>query len=481
MKPVKIFEVKGADWLKGFSQQASLMRGGILQAGGGANPFETEGVFQPALAATEITAPVTNPIKIFTNWNTGGVEAVYGHSDSKLYSYLRNSPYTQSDVSAQIDTANTDHACTGAIIWKGRYVYSQSTDLRSNSLPVAIGNDVQILNGSSSSELDIRKLCIGADKNLYIGDYGSVGKCVLHTGTAGNALDVFTIDSDHIVRDIQSDGRYLVIFADNNAVKTTSRVVGNYSCRIYFWDYSKTTADIIYDIVGDSYIIGAHIIDGKIYVFTYNGIYICNSSTPPKLIWRFTGNSTVAKRPPHPYAITGSDDTIFWGDGGTNGQYVYAIRGTTVFSPYLTQGSTYKHTALKYTSGSLFAGTDQPKAYIHNVGTTRGNASVQFAITQYEQPYQLAFVKVSLRNPLSSGQSVVVSIFDGNGSNIMNTSTKQFSVDGALKSLKFDPVAASTPNAQFESMYITVSSVLGASIARITVYGFPIEDNLQIL
>lgn len=479
-KPVKILELKGDDFLKGYSIQPTLARGGIFRSAPGFDPFETEGYLQPALQATELTQPSTNPPKVITNWNSGGTEYVYAHSDTKLYQYLRNSPYTQTDKTAEI---NTSLAVTGAIIWKGRYIYAQTTDLRSNVLPVASGSDVQILSGSNSSDLDVRPMCIGADKNLYIGDYGSVAKCIIATGTSGNALDAFAIDAGYTVRDIVNDGYYLVIFADNNQIATTSRVQGNYTGKIYFWDCSssKTTADIIYDIPC-SYIIGAEIVGNAIKLFTYEGIYLLNSGTPPRRIWSFMGNSTITKRPTTPYQITNDGETIYWGDGATNGQNVYANRGSTFYVPYITHGTSAKHTSLNYSAGVLFAGTSTPRFYILNAGTTRGNATAQTVNIVLSAPYTFSYVKVVLKERMSSGQAVAISVFNSEGTVISDTDTKDFATFGAKKTLKFDrKVPTSNGVERFEDFYLQINPQGGATIERVVFYGFPADDNGQEL
>lgn len=479
MEPKKLLELKGDDFLKGQSIQPTLPRGGIFRSSPGFDPFETEGYLQPSLEADEIDAPSTNGIKTFTDFNSSGTEYVYAHSNTKLYQYLRNTPFTQTDKTAEINV--TDSPFCGAIIWKGRYIYAQKTDLRSNILPVASGSDVQILNGSNSSDLDIRALCIGSDKNLYVGDYGSVGKCVLHTGTAGNALDAFTIDAGYTVRDIVNDGYYLVIFADNNAVTTTNRKQGSYSCKIYFWDCSssKTTADIIYDLPGNSYIIGAEIVGNAIKVFTYEGIYVCNSGTPPRKIWSFTGNSTITKRPMTPYQITNDGETVYWGDGETNGQYVYANRGNAFYIPYITHGSSAKHTALNFSSGVLFAGIDTPKVYVLNTGTTRGNATAQTANIVLSGLYKLSYIKVTLKEKMSSGQAVSVNLFNSDDDTIMDTNTKSFTTLGAKKTLKFDPKPGAIPISQFEDFYLQINPQGGATVQRVVVYGIPCGDDGQ--
>lgn len=495
MKPEKILELGANDWGKGISIQPTLMRGGVFSAAPGFDPFEKEGYLLPSLSATEITAPATSPIKVFTHWTDGGTEKIYAHSESKLYEYLRNSPYTQTDKTAEIDITgplgNTN--CAGAIIFKGKYVYSQDTDVRANSLPVAVANDVQILNGSNTySDLDYRKLEIGPDKNLYVADGDNIGKITNVAGTSSNTLAAFTLETGYCARDILNDGRYLVIGMDNNTRggttgKTTNRQVGNYSCKIYFWDApsAKTTPDIVYDIHGDSYIVGMKQVGDLIYVFTYNGIYVCTSSMPPKMIWSFTGNSSITKRPTNPYAITSSEDTVYWGDCGTNGQNIYAVKRSgnsfVFYTPYITHGSTHSHQAIKFGGeGTIWASTSYPKAYIHNVGTTRGNATAVTAVSHLSQPFRFSYAVITLLSPMSSGQAVGFYAKDSNDSIVVDTFTRSYSTHGALKKIVVHPTTSATAVREFEDLYIGVNPQGGAAVSRVAVYGFPIDDATQL-
>ena len=483
----KIFEIKGDMFSKGLSVQTGSARGGLFRLATGFDPFERVGFAEPSLASTELTAPSTNPIKIITHWNDGTDQNLYAHSESKLYKYLRNSPYTRTDVTTEIDITDpsTFRNVVGAIVWKDKYIYAQSTDLRSNSLPVASGNDTQILNGATGSNLDVRKLCIGADKYLYAGDLNGVAKVTNASGTSGNSLNAFAIDSQHTVRDLVNDGRYLVIFADNNVITTTGRLVGNYSCRVYFWDMSKATADIIWDFPGESYLIGARMLGDAIVVFGYNGIYLCNSTTKPKMIFSFLGNSTITKRPANPYQIASSPTSVYWADSGSTGQNIYAygsLPGSSeriFYSPYMTHGSTYAHTALSYSAGVLFAAVDSPKFYALNTGTTRGILTISNTPMQLPQPYRYGFAKVVLRSKMSSGQSVTYGAFAADGTVISDNVTRSYSAAKPRKTLIF-PIKPTTGSvSEIDDIYFNLSTDGGAIVERIAVYGEALEDARQ--
>ena len=265
--------------------------------------------------AQQTSGLATTP-KFITNWNASGTQYLYVQTDTKLYQVLTVSPYTVTDVTAQITPGTSVY---GAIIWKGVYVYSTNNDIRANTFPVASGSDVQLKSGYNGT-MDYRALCIGADGNLYYGDTPMVGVLTSATGTSGNTTN-HGIDNGYTVRDLVNDGRYLVIFADNNQQNNANCLVGNYSCKVYFWDMVQTDgnnriiADAIYDFA-DSYIIGAKMTDNGIEMITYNGVYVLSSTTRPKMIRPFpiTPNGRMG-RPLNPSQIIFIKGSLYWVEG----------------------------------------------------------------------------------------------------------------------------------------------------------------------
>jgi hypothetical protein len=202
--------------------------------------------------------------------------------------------------------------------------------------------------------------------------------------------------------------------------------------------------------------------------------------TAPKIIWDFRGNSTVYLRPINPYQITVGNQDIYWAAAENTVERIYAIRGQTLYSPYLTNSSSYTHAALITYGDLLLVADSQPKIYIHNAGSTRAIVEVQTATTVFGQPFLLGYVKVTLKTAMSSGQSVTIALFDSGGnSSIMNTSTKSYTNDGALRSMIFNPSPAAGSVLQFEDIFLYASTAGGAVIERITVYGTPSTDNTQ--
>jgi len=474
----KILELKREDWLKGYSQQGGIPMGGIFEYATNFNPFERMGFLQPSLSPVELTAPA-DAVKVLNSFNNSSTGYFYAHTDTKLYQYLSASPYTQVDKSAEINVTNT---IGGAIIWGNKYIYAQSgilggISVYSNSLPVASANNVEIMANASSSLVDVRHMCVGADKNLYIGGYEEVGKITNPAGTSGNTYNFFAIDAGFTVRALINDGRNLIILADNNAITTTSRVVGAYRCRVYVWDMGKVTADAIYDIE-DSYLIGGAFLDGAVYIFGYNGVYVCNEATPPRMIFSFRDNTTIVGRPKSPYHITKDSQAIYWVDAGSIGTRVYGIRNGTFFQPYVTHNSTPAQTSIMAIDNKLIVGTDAPKLYIHNTGETRGTSVVLTANEVLTSPHTYDFTKVVLRSPMSSGQSIDIVLNDSHGTVIANTVTRSYLTDGAKKVLTFRSSLVSSSPRTFEDIGIYIAST-GAVVERVAVYATPLEDSLQ--
>ena len=478
----KIFELTGDDFIKGYSTQPGMATNGVFQSAPGFDPFNEMGYIKPSLAATALTAPATNPVKFINSFNVSGTGYFYAQSTTKLYQYLVDSPYTQADKTAEI---NTDFPIAGAIVWGDpttglqKYIYAQcntGVKVYADPIPVEGGASVEILSSvTTSSATDIRPMCVGADKNLYIGTTDAVSQIIRTDQVSGNTHNAFLTDVGFTVRGIVNDGRYLIVLADNNAIATTSRTVGNYRCRIYFWDMVGSLSDVIWDIQ-DSYLIGGVFKDNKIYVFGYNGIYVCNSVTSPKMIWDFRGNSSITKRPASPYQITQGSNEIYWADGATNGNNIYAIRGTTIYSPFITHSSTYAHSAISAIGSSLVAAHSQPGIVLHNVGSTAGNLTALTAKTNLPQTYTYGYTKVVLKSPLSTGQEINLILYNGNSSLISNTTSKTYAVDGAKRVLTFRPTPTSASVKSFDDIYVSINSVAGAAIEKVCVYGMPTDD-----
>lgn len=487
----KLIEIKGQDWIKGSSVQIGIALGGLFQVAAGFDPFNNVGFLQPSLSPTELDAPATDPIKVITHWNDGTDQYIYAHSASKVYKYLSASPFTRTDVTSQASVSDgSGGTISGGIMWNRRYIYAEGTKTFSNTVPLASASEVEILSNIYASGVQEFPFCIGADKNLYKGDGINIIKFTSETTPAGTYSNyvAFTTELGMKIRALVNDGHYLVAFADNNTVGTTTRTAGNYSCRAYFWDMAKTTADVIWDFPGESYLIGAAMLDGAILVFGYNGIYVCNMTTPPKMILSFLGNATFAgKRPTSCYQIVGTPNAVLWADGNAYGQNVYAYghlagSNTNIFySPYNTHTTTASQTCLSFSAGTVFAGTSTPKLFAHNVGSTGGNATVQIAPIRFSQPIRYGYAKVTLKNKLSSGQAITFSVATAGGSVISDSETKSYSATNPKRTFKFDLKPATGSTSITEDLTFTINPQAGAIVERVAIYGTPLDDADQTL
>lgn len=482
----KIFEIKGEDFSKGISAQGNIPVGGIFQQFKGIDPFYNQGLAVPSLTPDEIT-PSTAP-KFLVNFNTGGTEYVYWLSATEVKQTLRVSPYTQTDKTSEITFIGTP-ALIGATVWKGKLIYvNKNNDMRSNTIPIAIGTDVQI-KGSfnyNSSTYDCMPLCVGGDGNLYHGDQSRVGQITSATGTSGNS-NFFNIDDGFYVRDLINNGRYLVILADDNLGNLADRKVGNYRCRVYFWDMIKSTADVIFD-VDDSYLIAGEQLDGNIYFFGYNGLYVCNEMTSPKMVRPFVSYNGLSRAKPYsPYHLVRSKGSLFWVDGSNHVLYngnIYAYGNPTngltkiFYQPHLNNnaGQTNAQNVLAVVGEQLWTADASPKIYVQNTGSTRGVGTITTLDKVLPQPYRYELTKVVLASPLTTGQSVTVWVTSANGS-ITSSSleTKSYSASNPRQILIFKTKPASGTQNIFEDIRVGVETT-GATIQRISVYGTPLDD-----
>jgi hypothetical protein len=485
----KILELKGEDFSKGISAQGNIPIGGLFQQFKGVDPFYNQGLAVPYLVPAQIT-PSTAP-KFIVNFNTGGVEYLYWLSSTEVKQALRESPYTQTDKTSSVTIATS---IIGSIIWKGKLIYStKNNDLRSNTIPIAIGTDVQIKGAFNytANTYDSMPFCVGADGNLYHGDQSRIGIITSATGTAGNS-GFFNVDDGFYVRDIINNGRYLVILADDNIGTLADRRIGNYRCRVYFWDMIKATADVIFDI-DDSYLIAGEQLDNNIYFFGYNGMYVCNESTSPKMIRPFVSyNGTSRAKPFSPYHLVRSKGSIYWVDGSNNVLYngnVYAYGNPTngltkiFYQPHLNSnaGQTNAQNVIAVVGEQFWTADASPKIYVQNTGTTNGVMTITTLDKVFPQPYRFDLVKVVLSSPLTTGQSVSCSVTGANGSKtISNVETKSYSATNPRQNLIFKTNPSAGSESKFEDMRVTIEST-GATIQRISVYATPLDDITETL
>jgi hypothetical protein len=510
----KILEYKNLDWMKGISSQANVPVGGLFQYIQGCDPFEPGygGLAMPSLVPANQTLGTTPKFLLNYLDSVASASMLNILTNSNLYRVLKDSPYTVTDVTAQI-SANVAYPGTlisynGHTIYKGKYIYVTGTNaavsyqIQANSLRVASGSDVNIglaVQPTGTSYFNTNfgnftfRFCQGADGNLYFNLPEGVGEITNVTGTSGNtnaAITTGKIDPGFIVRDLINDGRYLVILADNNGTNDSDKVDGDFQSKIYFWDMVQTdgngriVANTIWDIK-DPYLIGGRFMENGVYFFGHNGFYVCNVATSPKLIRSYpsTVSTGVYGRPTNAYQIANSKGSIYWVDGtDTINGYVYAYGNPVTgqqkifYIPYTQNGSIYQHTCLASIGNQFVSGTVQPGLFFFNVGSTRGHVVVKSLDTNTIQPYRFDYIKVSLGTPMVAGQSLQVIATSAGGTNTLSSEVKSYATNNAKQTYLFRRTIVQSNQAEkFEDIAVTVNSN-GAPIQRVTVYATPLED-----
>jgi len=494
MKPQKIFEIKGSDWMKGLSIQNDIALGGLFRNANNFDPFDTMGYFKATPTPLTIdNTTISEPVSHLTSFGDGGEGYVFGLGygsgiKTKTLFRIKISDNTVTDYSDKIDqNGASQFTHNGIAVYKGRLVYEQGGSLRSNLLTPTVAEDRSILvSALTGSSLRPEILREGADGKLYFTNSNGLGviNVVATTNDASNVNNAFVItDTNMLSKDICSDGVYTIFIADDNTYKVTTATS---KCRIFFWDSAndKVNADIIYDIP-DSYLIACRYVDGKVIVLGASGIWVCNSATPPKLVYPLS----TSELPISASAVTTKENTIFWGQSGLGSKifaYGAKVGKPILYTPYYSSGGVELNIAL-VSSGTSFISATDGDVYELNSGTDLSNTTISPTTTVLPQPYSLSYVKVVLKSPLTTNQGLQLSVSNGAGQPISDTDTKLFSTVGAKQTLIFTPKASSSTAGlkQFEDFYINLTSYLNTgtgttpTIQRVAVYGIPIEDNGQ--
>ncbi len=485
--PIKILEVKGKDFMAGLSIQTDEAVGGLFSSGV-FNPFTRMGYLPlvPANTAIEITPAINH----LTSINSGADGYVFGIKDSlvdktaSLYR-IKISDGSVVDYSDKIDqNSSSPITHNGITTYKNRLIYEQGGSIRSNTITPTAVNDTNLLTSASTGGSGTPIIFAeGADGALYFtaNTNSSIGKIVLTTGTSGNTATAFTMaDTSLVPKDITSDGIYLIFIADNN---TSRSLYGNARCKIFFWDMIKSRADVIYDIP-DNYVISAKYVDGRVVIIGSTGLWVCNSVTPPKLVFPLVSG----KLPLSANQVTVKDNILYWlGSGAAARLFAYGAKvgKPILFNPLNFTSSDNLALALTSSGGyfvaALDAGTNTPKVYLHDTNGTGVSSSATTVPTPLNQTYKFEYAKIVLKSPLSSGQSLTLGIYNANGGLIMDNTSKSYAINGEKQTLIFLPKPLPGSFSQFEELSLVIGEI-GAIIRRISVYGTPLpDDNTQVI
>lgn len=480
--PIKIYELKGEDFTKGLSYSTNFPVGGLYSSASIFDPFEDYGYYIPSLDTVVTDNTKTFTPTTLTSVNISGVAYIYCHTPTKLFSVLDGTPWTTTDVSAEINVANP---VTGSGIFKGKYIYitGLTSQVFANAIPVASASNVEILSSARTSE-HYRPMCIAPDKNLYIADGDSIDQILSVVGTATNTTSYYLTEAGMIVRDLVNDGHYLVAVADNNSSHKVSSngVTGNYRCQVLFYDVNngRSTADYIYEFT-DSYVTSVKVLDGAVYIFGKDNLWVCNSQTAPKSIFSFKGNSTITEPPERPMQVTVKGNSIHW-VADNNNTYAYGAmvggQKKVFYSPYYTSSN---QSCITNNGTNFYIGNDGSNQMLQVTGTgsTRSLSTIETARQFLPQAYKFAYVKVIMKQKLSSGGSVYLGMTNSDG-NITFATTKVFSTIGAKQSIIFNLENDTTASVkEFNDFVLAVGS--NQAIARVEVYAYPIDNYDQTI
>jgi len=482
--PVKIFELKGEDFAKGYSYFTDFPFAGNMSQMSNFDPFLDYGYFAPSLGGTTTDDTKTSNIKFITSFNDSGTAKLYAHTDDKLYEVLDGSPYTTTDKSSEVNVVTP---VTGAIIWRGKYIYAQATapaEIYANALPVASGSNTKIIENMATSE-HWTPMAIAPDKNLYFGNASSIGQITVTTAVPNaNTYNYYNIESGMLVRDLVNDGHYLVAVADNNSGHKYGSVGnnGSYRCQVLFFDVNngRSTADYIYEFT-DSYVSAVKVLDGAVYIFGKDNLWVCNSQTPPKAIFNFQSGSTITEPPQYFFHVHQRNNVIYW-CGQTN-QKVYAFGSKVAgakkvfFQPFNNSATP---TCISTSGDNVYIGSNGANSMLRvfNSSQTKSSTSFTTCFFNLEQPYTFAFAKVVCKTKLTSGQSVSLGMSSLVGE-ITDVQIKNYSQISAKQSIVFNKASDSgnPPVKNFNEFNISVVS--SPAISKIEIWGYPVENYEQ--
>lgn len=480
--PIKIYELKGEDFAKGYSHYTDFAFAGLFREQANFDPFLDYGYFTPSLGGTTTDDTKTSNIKFINSFGDSGTAKLYAHTDDKLYEVLDGTPYTTTDKSAEINVVGP---VTGAIMFKNRYIYAQSavTKVFSNTRPVASASNIEIFDSGGSTTEYFTPMCVAPDKNLYFG-HGDICRITTVSGggekTANNGT-FYNLESGMYTRDLVSDGTYLIAIADNNTThtKTTAGQTGSYRCQVLFYDVNsgRSTADYIYDFT-DSYVSSVKVLDGAVYIFGKDNLWVCNSQTAPKAIFNFQTGSTITEPPQYFFQVHQRNNVIYW-CGQTN-QKIYAFgskiagQKKVFFQPF---SNSSQPTCILTSGDNVYVGSNgnNQMLRVFNASQTKQDASLSTGYLPLSQPFNFAFAKVVMKNKLASGGIVGLGI-DSLAGEITNYTTQVFSTIGAKQSIIFNKEVdtGNPPISNFNEFSLTL--LANQPVSKVEIWAYPIDN-----
>lgn len=489
-KAVKILEIGGEAWMGGISLQPTLPVAGIFKQATNFDPFKTMGVFSPSLAPTQQGAISISTAGAFNvGFEVAGKSYFYSFADgTKLYRINTVSTFGDvDDLSAKIsDIASIK----GAIKHKNKIVYASATSLKFNNTDTSaiddgftLANQRGIMSLSSAGHV----MLTAPDRNLYITNLNQVARVTTMTAASGgvpasgNTPAYLSFEDDVILRDLATDGNYVVILGDTNS-NWISGANTKVRCFVAFWNMKSQDLVRIWEFE-DNVTYGLEFTGEEFIVHGRDNVYTCTVDSPIEPLISRRGNTNITPALIYPGGIIRKDGSVMWGEGGNIYAYGRPHRALKkiLYQPYTLSSSSVL--SLFPHQNGVWAMTADNKLYEFSSGSSSQESIIQLSDVDFKRPYRFAFVKIILTDPLGSGDSVQVAISTQNGNKIILSSAANymdFTADGAISSKIIYPQGIGSPNdaSLFEdSTTIKVTNNNGASIRRVEIWAYPAAEN----
>lgn len=490
---IKILEISGELWMGGISLQPSIPIAGIFKQASNFDPFKVMGVFNPAIGPTQQGSA---SVSTGGAWNVGfevnGTSYFYSFADgSKVYRV--NTLLTFGDVDDVSASISDVAVIRGAIKHKNKIVYASNTSLKFNSTDTSTPGDgftranqrglISLTTGG------VHSMITGPDRNLYVTNLNKIGRITTMTAetggvpASGNTNAYLTFEDDVRLRDLATDGKYLVILGDTNSNYTSG---ANTKVRAFvaFWNMKSQDLSQIWEFE-DTVGYGLEFDGEEFIVHCRDNVYTCNIDTPITPLIPRRGSTNITPAVVNPGAIVRQNGSVIWGEGGNIYAYgrPHKALNKILYHPYtLDNGnvlSLFPHPGTLITPNGVWAMTDNNKLIEFVSGSPASTSIIKLADIDFKTKYRFAFAKIILRDVLASGDSATLQINTQNGGKlILSSNGMSFADHGAISSRLIPPKVGETSGDAllFEDLTdILITSTNGANIRRIEIWAYPAD------
>ena len=484
---IKILEISGDAWMGGISLQPSMAVGGLFRTALNFDPFKVMGVFSPSIAGTQQgTASITTGGAFNVGFEVNGVSYFYSFADgSKVYRINTSSNIGDVDV---VSSSISDVATIrGAIKHKKKIVYASNTSLKFNNTDTSSpGDGFTLANQRGLISLTtggVHVMVTGPDRNLYVTNINKVARITTMTAesggvpASGNTNSYLTFEDDVFLRDVKTDGKYLVLLGDTNN-RWVSGANTKVRCFVAFWNMKSQDLTQIWEFE-DVVTYGMEFDGEEFIVHGRDNVYTCNIDTPISPLISRRGNTNLVAALVHPGSVIRKDGSVYWGEGSRVWAYgrPNKLLKKILYQPYFIDSgnalSLFPH------HDGMWVMTDNNKLYEYISGSQVITATATLADIDFKTKYRFSFAKIILRDVMASGDAVDLQISTQNGNKIvLNSNGMNFANHGAISSKRILPEAIESSNDSllFEDLTsIQIESTNGANIRRVEIWAIPID------